>query len=111
MKNKRLDIRLTEEVHQIFSEKLNELKISKTEYITQLIQNDQIVKDPSKEVSKLVFQTNKIGNNLNQIAFNLNVANQKNNLDNTNYQELLSQLIYIELQLTNQISEVVKLKK
>ena len=108
MKDKQINIRVNEEILKTLIVKANAANMNKSEYIIKCILNSNIKVDNSKDISKLIGSVNKIGNNINQIAKNLNIANNTNKLDDINYNNLLDKLTIIEYQLKNILKKGLK---
>ena len=106
-KDKQLNIRIDNELLSLLETKSKQLNITKTEYITQAIKNSKVKSNNKKHIVKLIGSINKIGNNLNQIARVLNIANRYNYLNDIDYKELLDELTIIEYQLF-QIQKSIK---
>ena len=107
MKDRQINIRMNKDILNILELKANAANMSKTEYITRAILDSYIKVDNSKDISKLIGSVNKIGNNINQIARNLNIANKQDKLDDINYDNILDKLIIIQYQL----NEILKSAK
>lgn len=81
---------------------------STTEYLIYLV--DEAAKDPSvQKVDNTLsdsfnWHLSRIGNNLNQLAYNINKANLKNNVDNELAKEITKELMYLNVQL-NQLNK------
>lgn len=105
MKDKRLEIRLTSELYNTLLIKSKASNITISNYIRNTITNSDLKVDNSKNIGKLIGSVNSVGNNLNQIAHNLNKANNSNKLDDVNYDSILNKLIIIEQQLNEMIKE------
>ena len=106
MKDKQINIRVNQEILNTLMVKANVANMKKSEYIIKCILNSNIKVDNSKDICKLIGSVNKIGNNINQIAKNLNIANNTNKLDDINYNNLLDKLTIIEYQLKNILKSV-----
>lgn len=82
LRNNQINIFLSDEELETFKLKCEELELSKSEYIRQIILFGQIVE--SKKLDKiemdkmqnLMYELNRIGNNINQIAFKVNAKNE-----------------------------------
>jgi len=96
MKKKLISIRLSEEVIKTLEFKSKAININKTAYITKSILDSDIKADNSRDIRSLLNAINKIGNNINQIAHTLNIANKNDNLKDVKYDDLLNQMIIIE---------------
>ena len=96
MKDKQINIRLTKELYNMLIMKSEASNLSYSNFLRSLIINTEIKIDNSRDISKLIGSVNKMGNNLNQIAHTLNVANNKDKLDDIEYDKILNELILIE---------------
>ena len=105
MKNKILTVRLSDELYNELTFKAKSLGISNSDYLRQSIKNKEIKHSNKKDISLLLGAVNKIGNNLNQIAYNLNIANKKNELNDYEYDNLLATLLLINENLKAIINE------
>lgn len=101
MKDKRVNIRLSKELFNMLTFKAIAAKKTTSEYIRESITTSDIKVDNSKDINRLISSLNLIGNNINQIAHNLNIANKSDKLDDINYNNLLDRLIIIEYKLKN----------
>lgn len=99
MKTKQLNIRVTEEIYNMLQLKSKASNMTATDYIITSINQSDIKIDNRKDIGKLIGSVNKVGNNINQIAHNLNIANNSNKLDDVNYNNILDKLTIIEYQL------------
>lgn len=104
----RVNFRFTKSEIDELEKKCDELKITKTDFVSSLIFDTKIKKDNSKDSLKYLNAINKIGNNINQIARLLNTKNLKNELKDDDYSNLLDKLIIIESNLSNIYKEVSK---
>jgi len=104
MKDKQINLRLSTELYNMLQVKSKASNLSASDYIRQSINNSDIKIDNSKDISKLIASLNHIGNNINQISKNLNIANNSNNLSNVDYEDLLNSLIIMQRYLKD-ISE------
>lgn len=103
MKDKLVKFRLTEELYNTLLIKASSSNKTVSEYMRESILNTNIKFDNSDNILSLIFQLKQIGNNLNQIAHNLNTANLKNELSDIKYDDLLNTLLSIEYSI-NEIS-------
>ena len=99
MKDKRVNIRLSNELFNMLTFKAIAAKKTTSEYIRESITTSDIRVDNSKDINRLISSLNLIGNNINQIAHILNIANKIDKLDDVNYNNLLDRLIIIEYKL------------
>lgn len=106
MKDKQINIRLNQDILNILELKSKAINMNKSEYIIKAIIDSDIKADNSKDICMLLGSVNKIGNNINQIARNLNIANNSNKLDDINYNNILDKLTIIEYQLKDILKSV-----
>ena len=91
---KKLTIRLNKETYQKLKEKTAELGLTQSQYLRQIIVKGKATKK-CKNLNSLILHISKIGNNLNQIAKNLNIAEKKGSLSGVDYDLLLDELMQI----------------
>lgn len=99
MKDKTITIRLSDELYNMLQIKASASNMNTSDYIRTSINESDIKVDNRKDIGKLIGSINKVGNNINQIAHNLNIANNSNKLDDINYNNILDKLTIIEYQL------------
>ena len=99
MKDKTITIRLSDELYNMLQIKASASNMNTSDYIRTSINDSDIKVDNRKDIGKLIGSINKVGNNINQIAHNLNIANNSNKLDDINYNNILDKLTIIEHQL------------
>ncbi len=99
MKDRVVTTRLTNELYNMLQLKAASTNMTASDYIRHSITNSDIKIDNRKDIGKLIGSVNKVGNNINQIAYNLNIANNSNKLDDINYNNILDKLTIIEYQL------------
>ena len=95
--SKRIEIRVSEEFFQDKKKKIEDSGLSKADYFRHILSQGKVV--VKKDYNVLAMQVKKCGVNLNEIAYVLNVANLKNELNNQDYQALLIELKLIQNQL------------
>lgn len=96
MKNNTIVVRLSDELHAELIIKSKSLNMSISEFIRSTIINSEVsYKTNAKDYGYLIGAINKIGNNINQIAHNLNIARNEKTLSNTDFDDLINQLIII----------------
>ncbi|MEA2018243.1 MAG: plasmid mobilization relaxosome protein MobC, partial [Campylobacterota bacterium] len=96
MKNKEFKFRLSEELYNMLQLKASASNMNASDYLRSAINTSDIKIDDRKDIGKLICSINRIGNNINQIAHNLNKANNSNKLDDINYNNILDKLTIIE---------------
>lgn len=106
IKEKQINVRVNQIEFDELKMKSDELKITKSEFILKLIFGEKIKKNTAKDNLKFLQAVNKIGNNLNQAVRTLHTKNMKNELKDTDYENLVNKLIIIENQLNNIYDEV-----
>jgi hypothetical protein len=97
LKEKRIDIRVTEKFFHEFDQAVKSTGLKRPCFFEQIFYQGKII--VKKDYSNLAIQVRKCGTNINEIAFVLNVANLKNALNNYDYQALLIELKLIHNQL------------
>ena len=96
--NKKLTIRLDEETYNEMKRKTAELGLTQSEYLRQVILKGRATKK-CKQLPSLILHLSKIGNNINQIAKNLNIAKKEGYLAEQDYDLLSNELMQINLNL------------
>lgn len=96
-KDKRIEIRVTEDFFQEFDQAVKSTGLKRPCFFEQIFYQGKII--VKKDYSNLAIQIRKVGVNINELAFVLNVANLKNALNNYDYQALLVELKFIQNQL------------
>ena len=96
-KDKRIEIRVTEDFFQEFDQTVKATGLKRPNFFEQIFYQGKIV--VKKDYNTLIAQVIRVGVNLNEIAFVLNVANLRNALNNYDYQDLLIELKLIQNQL------------
>lgn len=99
MKKKLIALRLDETTHEILINKANESNRNISEFLRNAILTTQISVNNTKDTGLLIGAINRVGNNINQIAHNLNIAKQNNNLNNVDYETIINQLYIIEVSI------------
>ena len=106
IKEKQINIRVSQIEFDELKMKSDELKITKSEFILKLIFGEKIKKNTSRDNLKFLQTINKIGNNLNQAVRTLHTKNMKDEWRDEDYEKLLNKLIVVEQQLNNIFVEV-----
>ncbi|MCG3714181.1 hypothetical protein L5F64_01205 [Aliarcobacter butzleri] len=96
-KSKRIELRVTEDLFQNLNSKIHNSGLSQSEFLRQSLSQGKVV--VKKDYNSLATQVRKVGINLNEVAFVLNVANKKEALNIYDYQALLVELKLIQNQL------------
>ena len=95
--SKRIELRVTDEFFQDLNSKIEDSGLSKADYFRHILSQGKVV--VKKDYNVLEKKKKKCGVNLNEIAYVLNIANLKNELNNQDYQALLIELKLIQNQL------------
>lgn len=96
MKDYAIKVRLSEELFTEILIKAKSLNMTNSEFIRSTIINAEVsYKTNAKDYGYLIGSINKIGNNINQIAHNLNIARNEKTLGDTDFDDILNQLIII----------------
>lgn len=99
MKEKSISFRLSDELFMELEFKAKSCNLKPSEYLRQSISNIHIKENNSKDVQLVLGSINRIGNNINQIAKVLNIANNSNKLSDINYDNIIDKLVIIEEQM------------
>lgn len=101
MQNKIFKFRLSQEQKQLLNSKAKALNMNSTQFLIKYIESSNInVKtNNKKDLKELIWNINKIGVNINQLAHSLNYSIQMEKLDSYNYKNLINKLVIIENQL------------
>ncbi|QKF77473.1 plasmid mobilization protein [Arcobacter defluvii] len=93
--------RISKELKDLLESKSQYVNMSASEFLRQFISSSNInVKiNNKKDLKELIWNINKIGVNINQLAHSLNYSIQMEKLDSYNYKNLINKLIIIENQL------------
>jgi hypothetical protein len=97
LKEKRIEIRVTEDFFQKFDQTVKGTGLKRPEFFKQIFYQGKVV--VKKDYTNLATQVRKVGVNVNELAYILNIANQKKALDSYDYQSLLIELKLILSQL------------
>lgn len=84
---------LTKRENQRLKEKCETLGIKESEYVRSLINGHNPKGKPSKELNRLIYEINRIGNNINQIAYISNKTDKVNFLLLKSYKMELDNII------------------
>lgn len=89
-KDKRIEIRVTEDFFQEFDQAVKATGLKRPDFFEQIFYQGEIV--VKKDYNYLAIQVRKVGVNINEVAFVLNISNLKNALNDYDYQALLVEL-------------------
>lgn len=95
MKDYSVKIRLSEEMFNMIKFKSVSANKTMSDYIRESVSVSEIKFNDSKDASQVIGSMNSIGNNINQIAKVLNIANKNDSLSDVNYDELKDELLII----------------
>ncbi len=99
MAMKLITLRISEELDNMLTLKAISVNKNRSDYLRDSISKSNIAIDTSKDIKRLIGSINKVGNNINQIAHNLNIANKSNKLNDVDYNNIKDELTIIEHQL------------
>lgn len=99
MKDKVVTLRLTDELNNMLEFKAVSAGMTKSDYLRNFINGSNVSFNDSKDIAKLLAGINKVGNNLNQIAHVLNIANKSDNLNDIDYDIIKDDLLIIKHQM------------
>ena len=101
MKKDEFKFRISKELKDLLNSKSQEANMNSSEFLRELILSSQInIKTTNKkDLKELIWNVNKIGVNINQLAYALNYSIEANKLDNYSYINLTNKLLIIENRL------------
>ncbi len=104
-RDKNLKVRVNEDEKRLIKYKADELGISVSEYLRlTMFNNAPVIKQVELSgIAELSYEINRIGNNINQIAY---VANRNKEIEPREIKILLDSQKYIEKQLRNFVMTV-----
>ena len=99
-RNNRFELRLFDEEVEILENKAKIQGLSKTEYIREIILYSEIKENKRNILSnenfkKLLYEINRIGNNINQIAYNSNLIKSTGREEIKNLKEQYENLLQL----------------
>lgn len=104
MKNYSVKVRMTEELFTELVIKAKSLNMTNSEYLRNTICNTELnYQTNEKDYGYLIGAINRVGNNINQIAHNLNIARNEQSLNQFDYEDLMNQLIIINSEIKSLI--------
>ena len=103
MKSKVINFRLTKELNDVLILKSKEANMTTSNFLRTAIIDARIQINKDKNIAKKISAINQIGNNINQIARTLNIANSGDFLSDINYENILNELIIIEEKLSKEL--------
>ena len=109
MKKDEFKFRISKELKDLLNSKSQEANMNSSEFLRQLILSSQInIKATNKkDIKELIWNVNKIGVNINQLAYALNYSIEANKLDNYSYINLTNKLLIIENRLDSILKEAI----
>ena len=109
MKKDEFKFRISKELKDLLNSKSQEANMNSSEFLRELILSSQInIKTTNKkDLKELIWNVNKIGVNINQLAYALNYSIEIKKLDNYSYQNLANRLLIIENRLDSILKEAI----
>ena len=109
MKKDEFKFRISKELKDLLESKSQEANMNSSEFLRELILSSQInIKTTNKkDLKELIWNVNKIGVNINQLAYALNYSIEIKKLDNYSYQNLANRLLIIENRLDSILKEAI----
>jgi len=105
MKSKVINFRLTKELNDVLISKSSEANMTTSDFLRSAIIDARIQLNRDKDIAKKISAINQIGNNINQMARTLNIANVGKFLSDINYENILNELIIIEERLSQELTK------
>jgi Trp operon repressor len=97
-KSSKIEIRVTENELELIDKKAEVVELNRSQYIRKMAIEGYIIKRDFSQVEQLVYEVNKIGNNINQIA------RRANELEHVS----LDDMKYLKKQLDGIYSQIEK---
>lgn len=99
-KRNTVTIRLSDELFAELLIKAQSLNMTVSDYVRGTICNTELnYRTNEKDFGYLIGAINRVGNNINQIAHNLNIARNEQSLDQVDYEDIMNQLIIINSEI------------
>ncbi|MDD3596177.1 plasmid mobilization relaxosome protein MobC [Sulfuricurvum sp.] len=99
-KRNTVTIRLSDELFAELLIKAQSLNMTVSDYVRGTICNTELnYRTNEKDFGYLIGSINRVGNNINQIAHNLNIARNEQSLDQVDYEDIMNQLIIINSEI------------
>ena len=102
--------RLRKEAHDRLYENAAKAGLSTRDWLEQAILENKTTiierKKPNTDVLALVFQVNKAGNNINQIAHHLNTAAKQSTISKDQYDEAIDKIDHLRILLNEAVRYV-----
>jgi len=103
---KRVQIKMQDNIYETMSSKAKALSLSNSEFVRSLIMEQTITKKLNqKDYTRTLGLLGNLTNNINQIAHNLNIARNDQNLDKIDYEDIINKLIILEALVEAHIKE------
>jgi len=91
-----ISFRTTEGMKEYIHEHCKLLNVNQTDFIKRMIIDGKVKNEPNKrDLALLRMSIQRIGNNINQLAYGLNVAKKEGKLSEVDYQQMLETLLKI----------------
>lgn len=74
-RNNQVLLRLTKEEYEYFRSQVKISGLKMNTYLLELIKNNPIKERPPQDYARIVYEMSKIGNNVNQLAYNASKTN------------------------------------
>ena len=104
MKDKQLNLRLSNELYLILQAKAQDSDYTVSEYIRRAISSSTVTQK-DKNFGQLLGSINRIDNNINQISYSLNLAKSREDLSQFDFNELIEKLVSIEQYLIEVLND------
>jgi hypothetical protein len=91
-KNKVIIVRYTSEQKNILQQKADNAGLSLSEFLRQAADNAEIIVKDNSINLKMIYEVNKFGNNINQLAKAANIANLNGKISDKIYQQFIFKL-------------------
>lgn len=102
IKSERVDLKVTPSFKNMLTVKAKAMNMKESDFVRSAIMNAQLnFKLSDKDIGALIGHIGSIGNNINQIAHVLNIANKQDALSDVDYKDAINQLLIVKEYVRN----------
>jgi len=109
--NKTVIVRLTEEDYDKFLSNVMLSGYTRSEFLRNAILGNKTKIVAKNDATNLLYHLNKIGNNINQLAYRANLDNLENKISEETYRSILKSLSIIQNKLNSLLSITINSSK
>ena len=105
LKTKRIQLRLTEKEKKELEAKAKKENCTISKYILKKLQQNPHITSKSIQNKDSIYHLSRIGNNLNQISYNLNKLYKSKKIDNSILKDISEELMFMNLQISTLLTK------